>query len=436
MSEAAGSKIVFLGGGSTQFAPALIVDFILDQELHGSTIVLVDVDEHKLEAVHALGTRLIAAADVDLTLERSADRGEALPGADFVIISVEIDRFPLWEQDRRIPAEHGIAQALGENGGPGGLMHAMRQIPPIVEICQDVDRLCPEALVLNLSNPMSRILQAVRDHTRTRIIGLCHEIKGGNEYLEYLLDLPGARLAVRAGGLNHFSWYLAIRDAETGEDLYPRVRARAKERPFAERLLAADVFRRSGYLCITSDSHVGEYLEHGHVWRSEWSPDTEPIDFFNVYKAHIAELDARMASLIAGNAEPGEFLDEPSGEVVAELIAAVIHGRREKHLAFNLSNDGYIGNLPAGCVVEVPGFVDGGVYGGETIGALPDPLAGWCQVQAEIHRLNARAAMNGDRAAALEALRLDPVVPDGADVERCLDAMLEASREHLPRFFG
>jgi len=431
-----GSKIVFLGGGSTQFAPALIVDFILARELHGSTIVLVDVDEQKLQTVYQLGQKLIEAGGADLTLERTTRRAEALPGADHVIISVEIDRFRLWEQDRRIPAEHGIPQALGENGGPGGLLHAMRQIPPIVEICWDVDNICPDALVLSLSNPMSRILRAVNEHTRASIIGLCHEIKGGNEFLAYLLDLPEERLAVRAAGLNHFSWYLEIHDAETGEDLYPLVRERAAERPFAERLLAADLLRRTGYLSITSDSHVGEYLENGHVWRSEWAPDVEPIDFFTVYKAHIAELDARLAALVAGDAAPGEFLEEPSGEIVTEVLAAAAFGRRARFNAFNLPNDGYIGNLPSDCIVEVPGWMDGKVYGGEAAGALPEPLAGWCANQAAIHELNAKAAMGGDRQAALEALLLDPVVPDRATAEKCLDAMLAANRDHLPRFFG
>ncbi len=429
------SRIVFIGGGSTKFAPSLLADFVRNAELSGSTIVLVDLDEQKLETVFRLGRRLIEAGGTDYALERTTDRRAALAGADFVIISVEIDRFATWERDRAIPERFGIRQALGENGGPGGLFHSLRQIPPIIEICEDIERLCPEALVLNLSNPMSRILQAVRDHTRVRTIGLCHEISGGNEYLAHVLDLPAERLEVVAAGLNHFSWYQEITDAQTGEDLYPRVRELIPDRLSQDRLLVADLLRLTGHLSIAGDSHVGEYLADGHLWRSSWAPGLEPIDFFALYRLHIAELDERIVSLAAGELGCEDFLGEPSGEIVADVIAAVVAGREERYDAFDLPNAGYIGNLPPDCIVEVPGRVTGDGFGGRKVAPLPPLLAGWCSVQAAIHKLTARAAMEGDRRAALEALLLDPVVPDRFCAEQCIEAMLEANRDHLPRFF-
>ena len=436
MSESAGKKIVFLGGGSTQFTPTLIVDFIHTKELYGSKIVLVDVDEKKLEVTSKLGQRLLEVGGADYKLESTTDRVAALPGADFVIVSVEVNRFPLWKMDKSIPEEFGIEQAQGENGGPGGLFHAMRQIPIVVEICQDVERLCPDALVLNLANPMSRISQAVEDYTNVKYIGLCHEIVDGNNYLSSLLDMPKERLHVVAAGINHFTWYLKILDKETGEDLYPKVRELVPSNVHMDRLLVADLLRLTGYLSVTSDSHAGEYLAGGHIWRTEWAPDMEPFDFFSFYEVYLRDIDKQVEALIAGEYPAEQFIAKPSDEIVADIIATVVKGRERRYEAFNLPNDGYITNLPSDCIVEVPGMIDGGNFGGELVGPLSPILAEWCRQQTVIHRLNAKAAMEGDRQAALEVMLLDPVVPDRFAAGKCLDAMLEAHRDYLPRFFS
>ncbi len=436
MKSIVNNKIVFLGGGSTQFTPLLITDFIRCQELFGSTIVLVDVDEKKLEVTYKLGKRLLEASGAAYQLERTTDRISALSGADVVIISVEINRFPLWELDRSIPKDFGIMQALGENGGPAGLFHALRQIPPIVEICQDVEKFCPDALVLNLSNPMSRILQAVRDYTDVKFIGCCHEIADGQAYLSSLLEIPEKRIHVVAAGLNHFTWYLKIQDMETGKDLYPAVREMAAKKANPVRLLVADLLRQTGYLCVTTDSHVGEYLANGHVWRSKWAPDVDPLDFFMLYQLYIADINERVQSLVEGVLPPDKFIKKPSGEIVVDIICTFTHQRKQRFAAFNLPNNGYISNLPSSCIVEVPGLVDNGQISGESVGALSPLLAGWCNLQTAIHHLNSKAAMEGDRQAALEAMLLDPVVPDRLAAEKCLDAMLDANRDYLPRFFG
>ncbi|MBI4832535.1 MAG: hypothetical protein HY801_13500 [Candidatus Lindowbacteria bacterium] len=435
MSSSSAKKIVFLGGGSTQFAPTLIVDFIHTRELYGSTIVLVDTSEKKLDTIFRLGKRLLDAGRADYKLGKTTDRREALAGADFVIISVEVNRFPTWENDRRIPKKLGIEQSLGANGGPGGLFHAMRQIPGIVEICEDVERLCPDALLLNLSNPMSRILQAVKDYTKVKIIGLCHEIADGNAYLSSVLDLPESNLDVLTAGLNHFTWYLKIHDKKTGEDLYPKIRNLVPENIHIDRLLVGDLLRLTGHLCVTSDSHVGEYLKDGHIWRTGWAPEMEPFDFFAYYQTYVKGIDEQVQSLIAGKFPVGEFIEKRSGEIVTDIISTAAQGRAEHFHAFNLPNDGYISNLPPTCIVEVPGWISGKRFGGEPVGPLPPILAGWCNLQTTIHYLNAKAAIEGDRQAALDALSLDPVVPDRFTAEKCLDAMLKANREYLPRFF-
>jgi alpha-galactosidase len=437
MSGSAGKKIVFIGGGSTQFTPALMVDFIHAKGVYGSEIVLVDIDEEKLGITTALSKKLMEVGGADYTINSTTDRKNALAGADFVVISVEIKRFPLWDEDRRIPAELGIKQAMGENGGPGGLMHSMRQIPPIVEICQDVEKICPDALVMNLANPMSRISLAVNDHTNVKYIGLCHEIGDGNKYLSSLLDMPESRLHVVAAGLNHFTWYLKIQDKETGADLYPKVREQVPNDIHRDRLMVADLMRLTGTLCVTSDGHVGEYLSDGHIWSTEYDAELEPFDFFDFYRnVYIPGIDMQVQALIAGDYPAEDYIKTPSGEIVADMIETIVENREKRYEAFNLPNDGYITNLPDDCIVEVPAVLNGSDFGGEIVGDLPPLIAGWCRAQADIQKLVVKAAMNGDRQSALEALLLDPVVPNRYTAEKCLDQMLHANREYLPRFYS
>jgi alpha-galactosidase len=440
MSESSKKKIVLMGGGSTLFAPAVIVSFIRARELYGSTLVLVDIDARKLNAVFTLGQRLIEVGNADYTLERTTDRESALVDADYVITSVEVDRFKTWEQDRAIPEQFGIRQSLGENGGPGGLMHAMRQIPLVVEICQDVERICPDAWVLNLANPMSRILQGINDHTNVKFMGICHEIIDGGEYISSLLAMPEERIHIVAAGLNHFTWFLKLSDKETGEDLYPKLRKAVRENVHMDRLLVADLLRVTGFLTVTSDSHVGEYLAEGHLLKSEWAPHLDPLPFFDIYKIHVAGLEEKMQQVISGQYPAEEFLREGPpeilGEIMVDVINKLIHGDKIRFNAFDIPNNGCISNMPSNCVVEVPAWIDRGEIRGEDVGPLPPILAGWCNLQATIHSLNVKAAIDGDRQAALDAMMLDPVVPDRLTAEKCLDAMLEANREYLPRFFS
>ena len=429
------TKIVLVGGGSTQFAPLLLSDFLTEPALDHATVVLLDKHEKKLQRVFKLGKRLCDASDSGMVLECTSDRAEALPGADFLIISVEQDRFPTWEMDRAIPKRYGIHQALGENGGPGGLLHSLRQIPPIVEILLDAQELCPGALVMNLSNPMSRIMQAIVDYTDVRALGLCHEIAGGTDFVCELLGEQENNLDLLAAGLNHFSWFLKVQD-KTGRDLYPQLLKRLKEKPHKDRLLVADLARLIGYVSITGDSHVGEYLRDGHLWSSKWAEHIEPLDFFQFYRDEIRKLDNRVDDLGSGRLDPHEFLSHPSGEIVADVITAVLEHRETRFAAVNVPNDGLVNNLPPGCIVEVPAKICGQEISPIPVVKLPDILAAWCMPQTVIHSLTAKAAMDGDRAKALQVLLLDPVVPDRVTAERCLDDMLLANRDYLPRFFS
>ena len=224
-----GKRIVLIGAGSAQFGYGTMGDIFQSKVLEGSHVVLHDINPQSLAVVHETGQRFIADHDLPYSLSATTSRPEALEGADYCVISIEIgDRFALWEQDWRIPQQYGIRQVYGENGGPGGLFHSLRIIPPILEICGDVLRICPEATVLNFSNPMSRICTTVhRKYPGLKLVGLCHEIFSLRRHLPAILGVPYEELELVAGGLNHFSILLEARYRETGQDAYPDIRAKA-----------------------------------------------------------------------------------------------------------------------------------------------------------------------------------------------------------------
>ena len=224
-----GKKIVLIGAGSAQFGFGTMGDIFQSDVLRDSEIVLLDINQEALTSVKETGARFIEDNELPFTLTATTSRADALAGADFCIVSIEVgNRFELWEQDWRIPQQYGVRQVYGENGGPGGLFHALRIVPPILEICADIEKVCPDAWIFNYSNPMSRICTTVnRKFPDLNFIGLCHEIASLKRHLPKILDIPWESMSVQAAGLNHFSVLTSARHAETGEDLYPAIMSQA-----------------------------------------------------------------------------------------------------------------------------------------------------------------------------------------------------------------
>jgi len=446
-------RIVLIGAGSAQFGSGTLTDIFLSDVLKGSHIVLHDINPTSLAKMLEVGQAYIQEKALPFTLSATTDRREALRGADFCIISIEVgNRFELWEQDWNVALQYGIRQVYGENGGPGGLFHSLRIIPPILEICGDIMAICPEAHVFSFSNPMSRICTTVkRKYPDLRFVGLCHEIASLPAHLPKILGLPFDQLLVRAAGLNHFSFMLECRRRDTGDDLYPVVREKApayfarvptlarmvqrfRQEGRAEELerlalrlgtepLVADewhergLFRtildKFGYLPITSDSHTGEYIQ----WAHEVSDHEGILAFYQLYKAW------------CGGHHPQ--IGERVSERVVPLIDGIITNAGFEEMAVNLLNEGYITNLPSTQVVEVPAIVDGTGIHGLKLGEMPKGLAGLLLNQVAVHDLTAEAVLTGSRAAALQALLVDPVVTSVRAAEQTLDTMLTLQARYL-----
>lgn len=441
-----GPKIVLIGAGSATFGLRTLGSIFQSEALQGSAVVLHDINPHALKRVEGVARRYLEKHGLPYTLSATTSRRQALEGATFCVVAIEVgDRFELWEQDWKIPLQYGFRQIFGENGGPGGLFHALRVIPPILEICSDIATLSPGATVINLSNPMSRIcLAAKRAYPDLRFLGLCHEVGSLPLHLPRILDAPLSNLSFTAGGLNHFSVLLDVRYQDTGEDAYPDVRRRAPayfedlppmtqtrregfsgELPqraggklWSDRMLFKVILERFGYLPITEDSHFGEYIH----WAYDVVDHQGILDFYRWYKswsckrAAVSQLEAMLE-------------EEYWGTV--PIMEAMVTDSTHREMAVNLPNTGLIDNLPQDLVVEVPAVIDATGVHGVRLGALPKGIAGLMRIQAAVQDLTVEAALSGSRDIALQALLVDPVVDSVTRAEALLDTMLDLQKPYL-----
>ncbi|MBN1936191.1 MAG: alpha-glucosidase [Anaerolineae bacterium] len=438
-------RIVLIGAGSVQFGCSTLGDIFQSKVLEGSHVVLHDINPVSLAKVEAVGQQFIKDNDLPFTLSATTSRPEALQGADFCVISIEVgSRFDLWEMDWRIPQQYGIRQVYGENGGPGGLFHSLRIIPPILDICGDVMKICPDAYVFNFSNPMSRICTTVhRKYPDLKLVGLCHEIGSLRHYLPIMLGVPYSNLHIRAGGLNHFSILLAANYRDSGEDAYSEIRAKspaffenmpgyrdihayvektgkipttweeAKQIPvskkWAERGLFRVLLEQFGYLPITTDSHLGEYVQ----WAYDAVDHEGILDFYTMYKHSCLDR-----------------VEEPKIELrlterVIPIIEGILTNSGYEEEAVNLPNNGLIADLPDWIAVEVPAIVDKNGVHGVPLPNYPKAFLGLLQNQVAVHDMTAEAVLSGSRAVVLQALLVDPVVDKYVNVDQMVDVMIE-----------
>lgn len=423
------AKIVHVGACSLSFGVGALVDAIHTPELSESTLVLVDTNEEHLELQYRLAQRLNEESGAGLLIQRTTDRREALPGADFVICSIAIRRHELWKLDWEIPLRHGLEQVLGENGGPGGLSHTLRNVPLILDLCRDMEELCPDALLLNFTNPESRLCLAIKRHTRIKAVGLCHGVFMGRDLVAEVTGLSPEDVDVKVAGLNHFLWVLDMRNKHTGEDLYPAFRQgmAAKDPSFMP--LTRHMLETFGYLVAPSDDHIGEYLPAAWKLCQHHGYDFDAAD--REYERHWA----KMAEYASGKAPVDHLLQARSGEIAFDIIAAILADKNLLAPAVNVPNNGCITNLPSDCVVEVPALVSAAGVQPLCMGELPRGAAALCAQQIAVQDLAVEAAVRGDRSLALQALLADPVVKGNYQAARAaLDELLEVHAPYLPQF--
>lgn len=425
-------KIALIGVGSVCFGASTIGDVLYyKKQLWGSTLALVDTDPEKLELMTLLAEKMNREAGSPFTILSNLDRKKVLAGSDFVVTSPAIEREDLWEKDWRIINGLGIKQTYGENGGPGSLSHTLRNIPMMKAICEDVQALAPNAVLINFTNPEARLCTYFARHTNLRFVGLCHQIYEGYRAVSRVLEVPQEELDIKAAGINHFTWMYDIRSKVTGEDLYPLFAAKLKEMPQAFEPMSRKLFDLYGMYPTAGDHHLAEFCSFGWEFQGLHGRD------FPQTRKDKADAMQWLRGVKAGTRQISDVVKEKSPESVADVIVAMTTGDNRYEVSVDIVNNGCIPNLPADAVVEVPGVVSGDQVRGLSMKPLPEGIAAMIRTQITIARLSVEAALTGDRGKAMQALLLDPVVDTIAVAEKALDQLLEAHSRHVaPEFLS
>lgn len=460
------TKIVCVGAGSYSFGLTTLVSLLRSQTLKGSELILVDRDEVHLAVMHKLISWLNEVWEAGMHIDAFTHHREALTGAQFVINAIEVGpREGLWESDFRIPLKYGVRQPYAENSGPGGFAHAARNILPVLEIAWEMESQCPDAWLINFTNPMQRICAAVHRHSAIKVIGLCHQLNTGyamvgkalaedmgilvpsnftsthasNKYVVgmYATYLQAVeKVKITAAGVNHFTWMLALEDRQIGTDLYPLFRERWRALPETFEPLTRRVFDSFGLFPIPGDEHLCEYLP----WVTD--PTTRPWEKYELelyeWADHQQDRENKWVELekaAEAMSSPEEFVPGNS-EGALEVIENIIADGNLLWEAVNIPNQGQISNLPIDAIIELPGLLNASGVSGVPIGALPEGIAELLRREITISHLTVDAVVNGDRQLALQALLLDPVIRDMDVAKQVLTDYLTAYREQLPTFWA
>ncbi len=398
------------------------------------TLVLVDEDESALDLMTRLARRIRDHAGSDVQIESATDRRQALPGASYVITAVARRRYELWEQDFRVPLAHGFRHVLGENGGPGALFHGLRSLNLIIPICRDIEKLAPDALLLNFTNPEARVLQGILGLSAVRAAGLCHGVFGAEGAIRRYLEAGPEDLEIVSAGMNHFYCIQKVIDKRTGEDRTQEAvdKALADEGMRKSSPLFAKMVEVFGVFTFPSDDHIGEYLAFGAEFSGAKWPygiESRPVRAKEPPRATAPPLE----EYADGTRPLDEGILASSGEIAVPVICDIELDRGSRRSAVNVMNsEGYIENLPRDVVVEVPATVDAGGIHPLPVGAIPETYAAYMRTQFSINKLVVEAYRTGSKRLLLQALLLDPCVNSITAAEAMLDEMLDLQKDFLP----
>ncbi|HEU5280090.1 MAG TPA: alpha-glucosidase/alpha-galactosidase [Gaiellaceae bacterium] len=423
-------KVALIGAGSTVFARTLLGDLLSFPELaHGATVALMDIDAERLRTSARMGEGIVRSLAADAGIEATTDRREAVDGADYVFTMLQVGGYrPATVTDFEVPKRFGLRQTIGDTLGIGGIMRGLRTIPVLLDLCRDMEELCPDALLLQYVNPMAMLCWAVAESTSIRTVGLCHSVQGTARELATDLGIASEELEYVCAGLNHLAFYLELRHA--GRDLYPDLRAKT-DVPDWNRV-RYEVLRHFGYFCTESSEHLAEYVP----WFIKQARP-ELIEEFNVpldeyprrCEAQIADWERLRLSLDNGE-QPAVTRSDEYG---ARIVLALETGEPYRFNG-NVMNDGLIENLPR-CCVEVPCVADERGIMPEAVGRLPPQLAALMQTNVNVQGLTVEAALTGSREHVYHAAMLDPHTAAElplAEIRELVDLLLAEHGELAP----
>ena len=439
-------KITFIGAGSTIFLRHLLSDALLMPSLSNAEIALMDIDEQRLAESELVARRVVETLKAGASVTATTSRREALDGADFVIVSVQIGGYkPCTVTDFEIPKKYGLRQTIADTLGIGGIMRGLRTVPFLWDLCQDMSELCPDAVMLQYVNPMAINCWAIRERfPDIRTVGLCHSVPNTLFELTHDLDIPMEDVRYRVAGINHVAFFLNFEQrVEDGwRDLYPELRRQYAEglipkenpvRPRCPNLVRYEMMNQLGYFLTESSEHFAEYCP--------WFIKDGREDLIESYGIPLDEYPTRCEEQIAewqdhfARLKGGEAMEiESSNEYAAVIMNAMVTGEAAT-IYGNVTNGGAISNLPSDCIVEVPCMVDSNGIQPTGIGALPPQLAAMMKTNINVQELTVAALTEENREHIFHAAMFDPHTAAELDVRQIramTEEMLAAHRDWLP----
>jgi alpha-galactosidase len=412
-------KIALVGAGSVVFARRFLQDVVGTSSLAGSDIALMDVSEDRLDLIGSYARRLVSDMGTSATVDTTTDRLRALEGADYVITTIRVgDDLAI---DQGIPLEYGLDQSVADTIGPGGVFKALRTVPSLLDICEDMERACPDALLLQYTNPMAMACWAIAEATDIQAVGLCHSVQNTTAQLAGYIGVPRESVSAWVAGINHMAWFL--RFERDGEDAYPDLwDALENDQTFALDPVRFEVMRHFGFFVSESTRHMSEYVPY-------FRTKAERMERFglNAISTDLSRLETRNDAYFAAMRDEvaGEtpLSAEPSDEY-ASIIMNSIETGEPSVINGNVPNFGLISSLAEGACVEVPCLVDDLGLHPMAVGELPPQLAALCRSNMAVQELAVRAVLDGSRDAARHAVMLDPLTSATLSLDE-IDSMFD-----------
>jgi alpha-galactosidase len=436
------TRIVLVGAGSVEFTRNLLGDILSFPALRDAELVLHDIDPDRLRTAERMANWTAKTLGAEPTISAELDRLTALADADFVINTIQVGGARATQIDFDIPARYGLRYTINDTINVGGVLRGLRTIPVVLGIAADMAEACPDAVLLNYTNPMGMLVRAVDEAVGMPVVGLCHSVYWTVDTLAGYLGVPAAEVSALSAGVNHLAWILRLE--HHGRDLYPDLATFvAAGRVPEDDLVRADLFGRFGFYPTESSEHHAEY--------NPWFIPKDQVEAFHV---PLGEYLSRVANNLDEYAETRRRLDagepfeiERSGEYAAVIINAMATGEPARIVA-NVMNFGpagpaagatLIANLAADACVEVPALVDALGVQPTPVGALPPQCAAYTRPAVDCQELTVRAALDEDRDLVYHAVMTDPIVQARLTLDeawKLTDDLIEAEGEWLPEWLG
>ena len=441
------TKIVFIGAGSVGFMRGLVRDILTFPLLKNAELALVDIDKERLRFAQKACQKVIDMGNYPAKVTATTDRREVLKGADAVVVTILCGNIRIWQHDILIPKKYGIDTNIGDTRGPSGIFRALRTIPTMLDICRDMEELCPSAIMLNYTNPMAMLCHAMQRTSSIKATGLCHSVQGTAYMLASWAGVKSKRdvlpkLDYVCAGINHMSWFLRLK--YKGRDLYPKLRkvVATDKRIYNNEKVRNEMFMALGYYVTESSGHNSEYN-----WWFRKRPDLirkycaggdswNPGKYGYIMREYLQREKTWKRSMREWLAEDRPISLDRGYEYASSIINAYQGGELFEFNG-NVVNTGIVTNLPEGSCVEVPVVASHKGFSPIHVGSLPPQCAMLTNISAQIEMMAVEGCLTGDPTMVYQAIAHDPLTAAKlslAEIRKMVKEMFRRNQRHLPHF--